>query len=388
MQSAVPGTAPTAPRSGHLPLADGASLGLWPQACLAVRAGGDACQACEAACPAAALSVDASGPHLGADCLRCGRCSAACPSGALRDEGFMGVQLPAGQAPVRIDCAKAPPAHDARTLRVPCLGGISTAQLLAWWLDAGAEPLMAVNRGWCEACAAGGGAFAGQQVLAQAQSWLQDMGIAPSRWPGVLKLDSRTAAPAAIRPCQGAAAPPVLSRRGFFRRLTTEVHPEREFASLPAGPRAAMRAEPAPVPARAELLEVLQRIATQLQTQVPSRCWPALTVSDRCDDHGVCASACPTGALNRQAVAGRSVLSLDAGRCVSCSRCVAACPQDALRLEAGGSPTRTVLRSFALRECVQCGADLPAQREGNLCARCASGVALGRAMFGTRVADI
>jgi len=48
----------------------------------------------------------------------------------------------------------------------------------------------------------------------------------------------------------------------------------------------------------------------------------------RCDASGVCATACPTGAI----VLAPGALTVDAGRCVFCGACAEACPRGAIRL--------------------------------------------------------
>ena len=378
---------PSVARAPHRPLAQGAALRLLPEACIALRCGAAACRACQGVCPVQALAVNGDGPRLVADCLPCGRCAAACPSGALQVDGFIGVPLPAGSGPVEVECSRAPVALAPRAIRVPCLGGVTPAGLLRWWLAAGGAGLTLVNRGGCQDCSLGGQAFAAQGAMDQASAWLGACGVEPARQPR-----SRRAT-GALRPLPEVARDAArdrrpLSRRGFLRRVTTEVGQAVPVAAAPAGPRALLHREPCPLPAREELLDALGEVAASQGSVLPRGVLPGLAVdATRCTDHGLCASACPTGALRRFEDDGRSELRFETTRCVSCRRCEQACPEHALQWGDAGPAAASTLRSTALRSCIECGAEFAPRGARALCIRCATGASLARSMFGTRIAE-
>jgi len=295
----------------------------------------------------------------------------------------MGIPAPAGPGEIDIECARVPTRRGERTLRVPCLGGVTPTLLLTWWLELGTAPLILVNRGWCENCPAAGAGFAAEHLLAEARTWLQDCAVPSEQWPRL-----RLAADG-LKPVAPAIAPPApcLSRRGFFRRATVEVGQAPRVAAVPAGPRAQLKAQVCPLPAREAWLAVLRRVAQRGRGAIPVRAWPALTLAPRCQDHGLCANNCPTGALARQAQDGASVLSFDAARCVACAACEKSCPEQALSFTTDGTPERVVLRRTPLRECLLCGSEFRATSLSNFCMKCSSDRSLARSMFGTGVAS-
>lgn len=369
------------PSTVHRPLAGDAYVSLMPPACLALRAGAPACRACAQACPVHALEVNADGPRLRADCLHCGRCAAACPSGALRAQGFADALPATGPAGVELECRRAPQA--AQALHVPCLGGLSVTRLLSWWLAAGDRPLGLVDRGACASCPAGGDGFAARESLLQANRWLADCGLAPQRWIR-LRLDTSAAlAPYRREPI----AAPALSRRDFLRRVSTDIATHEAAASPPPGPRALVRLEPAPLPERERLLQLLQAIADRHGRDLPARAWPSITVNAHCTDDGVCVGVCPTGALQRREHDDATALTFDAARCVSCRRCEDVCAPHALQLGIGGSAGLSIVHRRPTRECLHCGAPVIAAPGAALCPRCNAGQGLARAVFGMRVAD-
>lgn len=369
--------------SPRRPLAGDPLLTLRTPACLAVRAGTAACRACGDACPAKALSVDGDGPRLVADCLHCGRCAAACPTGALEAVGF-DVVPHSGTGTVRVECAKAPIEARSGEVRVPCLGGIAPGLLLRWWQLAGEHPLTLVDRGWCGGCSAGGEAFAGGALLQRTNAWLQECGVPPERWPSCSAIDH--SAHAMPRDIPEVTRRAVMSRRGFFRRVSTEVGREEQVASVPSGPRARLRRAPCALPAREQILDTLRTIAEAQGRDMPASALPAISVRERCADHGICVGVCPTGALRRATQDGRSELQFDAARCVSCHRCETACPEQAIQLGIGGASSPVTVHRATSRACVQCGTAFPAHAQGAFCRRCSTTVALARSLFGTNVA--
>lgn len=59
---------------------------------------------------------------------------------------------------------------------------------------------------------------------------------------------------------------------------------------------------------------------------------------DRCVDCGICASVCPSGAL--QFEAGSERLQFASARCLVCEQCIPSCPLDAIALLLEPEPVR------------------------------------------------
>lgn len=291
-----------------------------------------------------------------------------------------------GREPIEVECAKAQALAAPHATHVPCLGGVTPTLLLQWWLAAGDRPLTLVNRQWCTGCAAGAPGFVADRALRQVQGWLHACGVAAAHQPGVRLLPT----PASARPehiQQPRPAAPQLSRRGFFRRVTTEVGHVPKVAALPAGPRAQLQRAPCALPARERQLDALRQLADRQHADLPPDVLPAVVVSDRCADHGLCARLCPTHALTQVEQGDAMALQFDATRCVACGHCAQACPEHAIELGTGGSPTPRTVRLSRTRTCVQCGAEFASDQEQRTCPRCRARARMARSIFGTGVAD-
>lgn len=360
---------PASPQRAAAPVA-------WRRAaCLRTRLHGSSCQACEQACPASCLRAAEGGVSLAAGCTGCGRCRAACPTGALTVTGF---DLGADLAPPHavhwvVACARAP--SQANQLRVPCLGGLSVADLLWLCAQAPQHTVLLRDEGGCLGCDSGGELDPAQALLEQARALMSEVGVPPERLPRrVSTSDAR----------RGRSEDPMQSagraRRGFF-------------AALARPQPAAAKQQPAakaPSAVRERLLQSLDALARRHGGALPASLFPSLEAAPSCGGHRVCAAVCPTGALvrYRDDRAGRNGIAFAARDCIACGHCVAACPEKALRLQPGAGSAdagRRPLTSFVQRECADCGARFASapQDPARRCPRCRRSAALASAAFNT-----
>lgn len=362
-------------------LREDAALRLDEGACLPLRSKFGQCTACADACPAGVLRASPAAVELSSGCLSCGRCAAACPTEALSLDGYAISAIPALAAgPLRIECWKVTRLRAAGAVRVPCLGGLSSGRILELWRAAGDAGLELVDRGWCGACAAGGGRLPAEHALHTASLWLEAIGVEEERLPRLVsrplparEMPQDIPSPEAERP---------LSRRQFFRAMA---------APLPVGAGgaptfpAAERRESAE---RRRILDALDAAAAARGRALPDELFALLSNNGTCADYRICAAICPTGALAVRAAEGQAALEFDAEACIACGACERACPEHALALEPhGGRRERRVIAMHRPRRCSACGeAYTPKNEDEGLCLSCRktrkflrSGAALWRA---------
>lgn len=346
------------------------------------------CSNCVDVCPVAALALEAHKERreivLDAEvCVKCGLCTPVCPVGAL--EGDQGAAELLGyvaqrekRAIVELACAlhpdpaPGPPQSSAVVRTRGCLGalGASTiAGLLA--LDV-YHVLLRVDA--CAACPLGAQArpqiersaaqvrslFAPEGDLADPVTLLEAV---PEGWPP--------------RPVIAARAPG-KTRRDFLRSLATA-------QEVPAAARdLALEDEPAdeqqPPAERRRLLKALGYLSPETFSTEPLAEFPTalLTAGPACNACGVCARACPTGAIGFSEDEDNTfALTLQPGACTDCGVCIDLCEPGALAR--GGMPalkewtavTPQLLRSGTLRHCARCGAPFSGPPQETLCGPCA-----------------
>lgn len=316
--------------------------------------GSSQCGLCIFACPVGAILPSTPTPTVAAEsCIACGACLAWCPTGAVglpaaSLEAFAarigtiaswpwegrppGILLGCGGALVR--CTEQGPTAAPGWLPVPlpCLSIVTAA----WILGALAAGAPAVGLLGC-----GSGCDAGSDGPARARAaycreLLTSVGIEPER---VLVLE-----PWPIPP------PPTDRPLGAsIERLTL-----RE----PDGTAAAVLAL-APVGSSSNGAAGLTHPASPLGAVVVDE--------DGCTLCGVCAEACPTGALAFEQGGDEAVLTLDAARCLACDRCAAACPEHVLTIERRTDPDRIRqgrrrLTFGRLVRCTRCGGPVAPER--------------------------
>ncbi len=363
---------------------------LWRSAdCLPLSAQG--CRRCAEACPVDALTISADGPAITSFCTDCARCAAACPTDALALAHF-----PAPDAPrkisdtVFIDCLKVPPSMSPEnSIRVPCLGGISTGWLLTLQNRIGDFTITALDRGWCTDCNAGDKSrFSATATITDAARLLGEAGTPESLLPRIkqrpLPADQM---PAAIPP---ALAEAVMSRRAFFSRAISGVAGAATSTQIqgPGLHAPSLHKHGHVMPAeQLRRLAALTNISHRHARPLPSSALPNVAISqDICRNHGVCAAVCPTGALAKHDNDGAEGIRFKALLCTDCGQCARACPEHAVRifLAAETAPVRweTDLTSHEIKICTTCEDEFSGV-PGNVCTACRKTEALfaGRAIL-------
>lgn len=377
------------------PLGSARRLNFLPQACLSLRLWQHACERCVAVCPVAALKLDDSGMALGEGCMGCGRCASVCPSTALRVKGFE-APLPVLAGEVVVECWKAasPKNGEQPVVRVPCLGGLSGFALLELVAAAQGHSVRLMDRGWCASCVAGGNeTHPVAAAVEEVEKILTKLG-APAAWfPQIIFAPL----PSVLMPVEipDPLSQQPLSRRGFFSALLTETTATLVSAASGAGkvgaaPRTLSLAAVAGRGIKKTAV-LIMALAQRAGTKPSAALFPSVEISTACCNHGICAAACPSGALLRHEGDVASGILFDPGACFACGICVEVCPENAVRLLPEGNPAHAIypveLHHLAHRSCDECGEKFTGKTESQVCPACAKRYAMGASLFGIGCTD-
>ncbi|MHB1046004.1 MAG: 4Fe-4S binding protein [Thermoanaerobaculia bacterium] len=261
------------------------------------------CYECHDACPVQGALELRPLPRFGAGCVTCGACAAACPPGALDWRP----SWPAGEPPAVVACARADAGNVAR---VPCLSALGLDELANLVRVRGS---VTVIPGKCEGC----------DLAASLGIWLRNRDRIRSVLVALGEPESRLSerdGPVAAGPVPDRGVN--LGRRGFLFNLWTP--PANASGSA--------------------LKQLVDRHPGPRRQSAGD--WFAPSLLQGCDGCGRCASACPTGALEKK---GAGFVA-DPILCrPECRLCAEVCPRRCLEVGRSGrtpDPVTLVLPSL------------------------------------------
>ncbi|PNY80213.1 4Fe-4S dicluster domain-containing protein [Deinococcus koreensis] len=287
--------------------------------CLLERQAVGGCDACQVACPHAAIDLGPLGDSVKINpdrCTGCGICVQSCPTGALEyalDAPLQSVHDQRGGSDdeATLTCGES----GAGGPTLPCLGRVTPALVAA----AGAwdTPLTLIH-GDCAACPVGAPEVPARlHEVAQVAQTLRE----PTGQPAQVTV--RPAVPAdterAVR----------VSRRGAFTSLFRAGRQQLAQA-IPESPLPFVdwSVPEDRTPAEWRWRRLSLKPAPAAQTPVH---WPAPVVDDTCIDCPVCANVCPTEAITRDLQPDGGVkLLLNLSACTGCMGCLRSCPPQAI----------------------------------------------------------
>ena len=303
-----------------------ARLEVYPERCLNRRHPKSGCRACRDICPVEAISFGDFSEIDYSRCCGCGICVGVCPTEVFTLGGYSYNSLltrVAGKSEAEFNCSRRSPGR-GNGVTVPCLGYLDESFLVAV-ISRGARTVT-LDITPCPDCPLQSGFQSLQRCLARANKILALFGR-----EGKIRL-----ATGGKNPFRGGRDIRQYSRRELFSYLGRGV---RNMAEGKQGSRTKIlnpaRAGLAPrLPEKRRLLlQSLLALAEPASHTLESQDLPFLQIETavECDVCGLCATLCPSEALQRNDHEGKRVIEFNTSLCIACHLCLEICPRKALR---------------------------------------------------------
>jgi ferredoxin len=258
--------------------------------------------------------------------------------------------------------------RDPNAVVVPCLGGLTTPDLLDFLEDTEATVVFA-DHGWCASCPVGQCNVPWKSVLDETRAVL---GAIDAQLADSLIVERKDLPISRAKPVVASLRPDKkFGRRDFLRRMVGAVEPRDPLAES----RRVVFGRGLVSPLKRErVLDRIGALAADLEQSFPASLMPAIKIAEGCELNGLCTAICPTGALRRHECDGTLALQFDATECIACGECQRVCPSKALSLWPGGdgtvprAPVTLIERRTVI--CVSCGDSFVRVGDEQCCPSC------------------
>jgi len=348
-----------------------ARLEVCPDRCLKLRHRKSGCRACLDSCPAEAISFGDSLEIDYSRCYGCGICAGLCPTEVFILGGYsyhaLLVQV-TGKSSVEFNCSRrSPEVEDGVT--VPCLAYLDESFLIAV-ISRGAQTV-ALDITLCADCPLQSGFQSLQRNLEKANKILALFGR-----EGKIRL-----ATGGKNTLRGGQDIRQYSRReplSYLGRGVRNMAAGMQEHEVKGWNQTRAGLEPRLPENRRLLLRSLKALGKPVINTLEGRDLPFLRIemAGDCDSCGLCATFCPSGALQLHDREGKRVIEFNQAHCLACGLCLEICPKQALcssttisvpDLLAGG--TRLIAEHMT-STCTRCGQAGILSAGSGLCLNC------------------
>ena len=328
------------------------------------------CDRCLQDCPTQAIQLGST-PRLDESrCTGCGICANVCPTGAFVSPAVERLASSIETNGGRFHCSRAE-GGPSRGIEVPCLGILSEGMLIA---AIARRRILSLDVSHCHKCQLTSARAIIDRTVARANSVLNALGSRKTiilddtaREPQMmeqqrsrrdflnyvrgqaLKVAVESVDEMLDETLYFTQGPPTSTDKISFKHALLQ----HQMAALMANPR-----------------DDLQQSRIPLGRPLPP---------DKCEFCGICAAACPSGALKIQETAGAWELRLDTWRCLDCQACADICPTNGLHYGDSRELFRMVAGQYTTIvhadkiTCTACGRKFASPNGEDLCPSCKKG---------------